>query len=113
MLERLIYSYPCATPFDAIFMDIWSPGKFIKGGVDTKSLTVMDGAYSFVVSIPIESVDSLHITQKVFMHTFTPFGLPLHVFIDNNSTFKLVAKAVYIILEITWKAISCENHQAL
>ena len=104
--ERMIRSYPCANPFDAVFMDVWTPGELDPGLKQTKNLTVMDSTSSFVVSITLESVDSFQISRKAFLHVFTVFGLPFNVFIDDGSEFKLVLKATCQILGITWEAVS-------
>ena len=80
-----LYSYVTDIPFEAMFLDVWTPGEVPSRLGHTKVLTMLEGLYGFAGAAPLPKEDSTTMAQATFATFFIAFGLPRLIVVDAGN----------------------------
>jgi hypothetical protein len=111
--QAIIQTMQCDTPFDVIFLDVWSPGDIPTKWGHTKVLTCLDCMTAFAEAAFITKADSDSMARASFCHFFVPNGLPRLVIFDAGSEFAGAFISMCTALRIPHYAVSRKNHKAI
>ena len=80
-----LYSYVNDSPFDIIFLDVWTLGEIPSSLGHVKVLTMLEGMCGFVGAAALDKEDSTAVAQATFASFFIPFRLPRLVVVDAGN----------------------------
>lgn len=111
-----LHTMACDQPFDAVFINLWSPGKVTDKHGNVKILTYIKGMTGFAMGkcmkpdeITTEGIANVCLSK--FWETSV--GLPCMIFINADPLFCDVFVKTFQILQIPIQAVSRENHKAV
>ena len=104
----------CDTPFDVVFLDIWSPGQITDKEHNLKVITMLDCMTGFAAATFLRgpAIDSQDVAMASFAAFFIPFGIPRLIIVDDDGLFKGVFQATFQQLQMPILPVSPENHKA-
>ena len=112
--QVLLNSQTSQTPFDTIYLDIWSPGDLTDKRGNVKVLTAMDCLTGFVIVALLQHEVSANTVAQALMERFVgTIGLPMHIVVDKGNEFAGVLSRVLDILHIPKETASPENHRRI
>ena len=105
----------CDTPFDVVFLDLWSPGKILDKDRNVQVLTFVDCMTGFAAATFLRetSVNSHGIAMAAFAAFFIPFGLPRLIIVDDDPKFKATFQQLFRALQVPVQPVAPENHKAI
>jgi RNase H-like domain found in reverse transcriptase/Integrase zinc binding domain/Reverse transcriptase (RNA-dependent DNA polymerase) len=109
-----LHTLACDTPFDTVFLDIWSPGDITDKDGTAKVLTLLDGMTSFAMGAFLQdTINSETIANAALAVFFTTIGLPRLIIVDADSIFAGTFKQLFSLLMIPIHQVARENHKAI
>ena len=112
--QMRLYALPCDTPFDVVFLDVWSPGEVTEKDGSRKILTMLDCMTGFAAGTTLmDEVTSEVLAVKAFTAFFVSYGLPRLIIVDADGLFQSVFVELFRLLHIPVEAVSRENHKAV
>ena len=83
--SAFLHAYINDSPFDIMFLDVWTPGEVPSRLGHIKVLTMLEGMCGFAGAAPLAKEDSIAVAQATFTSFFIPFGLPRLVVVDAGN----------------------------
>ena len=108
-----LYSYVNDSPFDIMFLDVWTPGEIPSSLGHVKVLTMLEGMCGFAGAAAITKEDSIAVAQATFSAFFVPFGLPRLVVVDAGNPMHGVLVVMCKTLGVPHMAVARGNHRAI
>jgi hypothetical protein len=99
------------SPFDVLFLDVWTPGDFPAQWGALKVLTCLEGMSLFAEAVSIDKADSTTISRAASVSFFIPDGLPKLVVFDVRSEFAGAMTKMCTNLGIPFHTVAKENHE--
>ena len=109
----LMHSWPIATPFAIISVDIWSPGDIKNCYGHSKLFNSMCDMTEFVICTAISNTEASYLARIFMEHVLLKFGLCLMVVCDDGNDFRGTFERMCKALNIKFHIVAKRNHKAV
>ena len=109
----LVLSWPLASPFAIISVDLWSPGRTTTSSGYKYLMNAMCDMTRFVISIRTKNNTATYLDRLFMEHVLLKFGFCAVVVVDDGITFRGLFEEMCALLKIKFHAAAKRNHKSI